>query len=146
MARVREALGELVAVAAEKNVILALENHGGLPCTGEEQVAVIEAVNSPFLRATVDVGNYRGCPQEPVDGTAVASKHCAYVHLKDSLRLPDGGFKSAVLGEGDVDIPGCMRILRDSGYDGFVALEYEAEEDEIPGVEKSVAYMKKIIA
>ena len=51
-----------------------------------------------------------------------------------------------MIGEGDVDIPGCLKILQDTGYDGFVALEYEGEEDELTGVPKSVAYMKEVMA
>jgi sugar phosphate isomerase/epimerase len=146
MARVKEALKELAPVAEEKGVVLALENHGGLPCRGEGQVEVIEAVGSPFLRATVDVGNYMGCPQEPVEGTTAAARYCAYVHLKDNRKLPDGGVEASVIGEGDVDIPACLKVLKDAGYDGFIALEYEAKEDELTAVPKSVAYMKSAIS
>lgn len=146
MARMKKALGELTSVASEKEVVLALENHGGIPGTGEEQVEIIEQINSPFLRATVDVGNYMASSQDPVEGTTVAAKYCAYVHLKDNRIVPEGGFEPAVLGEGDVDLPGCLKVLKDSGYDGFVALEYEAEEDELAGVARSVAYMKKIVS
>ena len=35
----------------------------GLPCSGEEQIEVIEKINSPFLKATIDVGNYMQCGQ-----------------------------------------------------------------------------------
>ncbi len=146
MERVLKAMRELVPIAAANNVILALENHGGLPCSGEEQAEVIKTVNSPNLRATIDVGNYMQYPQEPTAGTAVAAPYCAYVHVKDNRRLPDGGLARATLGEGEVDIPGCLRIIRDSGYDGFVAIEYEGEEDELVGVPKSVAYLKSVMA
>ena len=35
MTRVVDALKELAPIAAEHGVVLALENHGGLPCSGE---------------------------------------------------------------------------------------------------------------
>ncbi|MBN1676613.1 MAG: sugar phosphate isomerase/epimerase [Kiritimatiellae bacterium] len=146
MARVKEALRELAPAAEQNGVVLALENHGGLPCSGEEQVEVIEAIDSPFLRATIDVGNYMAMPQDPVDGTKAAAKYCAYVHLKDGRLLADGKVERSVIGEGEVDIPECLRTLKASGYDGFVALEYEAAEDELSGVPKSVTYMKKVMA
>ncbi len=145
MTRVKDAMKELAVVAEDKGVVLALENHGGLPCRGEGQVEVIEAVGSPSLRATVDVGNYMACPQDSVEGSTIAAKYCAYVHLKDNKRLPDGGIEASVIGEGDVDIPGCLAALRSAGYDGFVALEYEGKEDELTAVPKSVAYMKSVM-
>ena len=145
MTRVVDALKELAVVAEDRGVVLALENHGGLPCTGNQQVEVIEAVASPALRATVDVGNYMGCPQDPVEGSTLAAKYCAYVHLKDNRRLPDGGVEASVIGEGDVDIPGCLAALRNAGYDGFIALEYEGKEDELTAVPKSVAYMLSVM-
>ncbi len=143
------ALQEVVEEAGRLGVVLAIENHGGLPCTGEEQVDVIETINSPFLKATVDVGNYMQCGQEGHVGTALAAAHAAYVHLKDFRKVSDEslpwGWKveTATVGEGDVDIPACLRALQDAGYDGFVALEYEGREDERTGVPKSVNCMKQ---
>ena len=77
------AMKELASAAEDHNVILAVENHGGVPGLGEEQVNIIEEVNSPFLRATVDVGNYMSCGQDPVEGSSLAAPYCAYVHFKD---------------------------------------------------------------
>lgn len=62
--RILDGLGAVVKEAEKNGLVLAIENHGGLPCTGEEQVDVIRAVNSPSLKATVDVGNYLEGNQE----------------------------------------------------------------------------------
>lgn len=40
----------------------------------------------------------------------------------------------------------CMRALRTSGYQGFVALEYEAAEEEQTAVTRSVAHMRRLLA
>ncbi|MBC7320090.1 sugar phosphate isomerase/epimerase, partial [bacterium] len=87
--RVIDALGILVKEAEKLGLVLAIENHGGLPCTAEEQVYIIEAVNSKYLRATIDIGNYMACGQEAVEGTRIASRYCAYVHIKDFKKKPD---------------------------------------------------------
>jgi len=144
--RVLLALRELTPVAARHGVVLALENHGGLPCTGEEQVEMIQQIGSPFLRATVDVGNYMAGGQAGHVGAALAAPYCAYVHFKDFRRLPDGSLESTVIGEGEVDHRACLAALRKSGFDGFVALEYEANEDELRGVPKSIAHMRRVMA
>jgi len=144
MEKVCAAMKELAPAAEESNVVLALENHGGVPGLGEEQVSVIEKVDSPFLKATVDVGNYMSCGQDSVEGVSLAAPHCAYVHWKD-MKKTDSGAEPTVVGEGDIDHAACLKILQDSGYSGYVALEYEGPEDERDGVSKSIAFIKTIM-
>jgi sugar phosphate isomerase/epimerase len=154
--RITDALGTVVKEAAKHGVVLALENHGGMPCTGEEQVKVIESIGSPFLRATVDVGNYMACGQEGHVGTALAARYAAYVHLKDFKRIragsggaavrgPFGSLEACTLGAGEVDQEKCLRALKAAGYKGFVALEFEAEGDERKGVSDSAAFMNTLM-
>ena len=148
--RVVDALGDLAGAAEKLGLVLALENHG-LPCTGEEQVDVIQQVGSPCLRATLDVGNYMSGGQEAVDGTRAAASVCAYVHFKDFIKTPHAdtpwgwGIRACTVGQGDVDHLGCLRILKDAGYDGFVALEYEGPEAEQTGVPESVRFMDEVM-
>lgn len=138
------AMKELVPAAEEFNVILALENHGGVPGLGEEQVSVIREVDSPFLKATVDVGNYMSCGQDSMRGVSLAAPYCVYVHWKD-MKKTESGAEPSVVGEGDVDHAGCMKILEDAGYSGYAALEYEGPEDEREGVTKSIAFMNSLM-
>ena len=150
--QVIEGLAAAVQEAKKHGIVLALENHGGFPCTGEEQVGVIREVNSPFLKATIDVGNYMGMGQEGHEGTRLAAQYAAYVHFKDFRKIPDPATpwgwrtQASVIGEGNVDLPACLKILGDAGYDGFVALEYEGAEDERTAVPRSFEYMKKVMA
>lgn len=149
--QVIDCLGEVTRAAEKVGLVLALENHGHLPCTGEEQVAMIRAVNSSCLKATIDVGNYMSCGQEGPIGTRLAASYCAYVHFKDFQKIPDPAFpwgwkiEGCGLGEGTVDHRACLEALREAGYNGSVALEYEGKEDEVTGVPKSIAYLKKIM-
>lgn len=150
--RVLDGLGAVVREAEKLGVVLALENHVGLPNTGEEQIEFIEAVNSPNLKANVDVANYMIGGQEGHVGTRIAAQYAAYVHFKDYAKLPDEkdgpfgcGIVACVPGEGAVDLPQCLAVLRDAGYDGFIALEYEADEDEKTGVPRSLDYMKRLV-
>ncbi|MFH1566621.1 MAG: sugar phosphate isomerase/epimerase family protein [Gemmatimonadota bacterium] len=149
--RVLRALRLLAPEAERMGLVLALENHGGLPCTGEEQAQVIEAVGSPAVRATVDVGNYMQGGQSGVEGTRVAARYAAYVHVKDNKILEAANargrhFEACTIGDGVVDIPACLRLLRAAGFDDFVALEYEGTEPEETGVPRSVEYMKQVVA
>jgi len=150
--RVLDALGQVVEDAEKYGVVLALENHGGLPCTGEEQVEIIQAVDSEHLRATIDVGNYMSCGQEGHIGTQITAPFAAYVHFKDYHKVMDSGAlwgwqtRPATVGQGDVDLYACLVALKAAGYDGFIALEYEGTDDEGIGVPQSVAFMNEVMA
>ena len=150
--RILDGLAEVVRVAEKLGVVLALENHGGLPCTGEEQVEVLRVINSRCLKATIDVGNYLSGGQEGHVGTAIAAADAAYVHFKDYKKVADPtapyGRKlvSCVVGQGDVDHRACLRALMKSGYTGFIALEYEGIESEVTGVPQSVAFMNEVMS
>lgn len=131
---------------AEKlGIILALENHGGLPCTGEEQVEVIKKFNSGNLRATIDVGNYMQGGQTGDAGSRIAAPYACYVHFKDFKKSDTGTLTGCTLGEGLVNHETCLRSLKDAGYAGFIAIEYEGSEEERIGLKKSADYTRKVI-
>lgn len=150
--RIIDALSEATGEAEKLGVVLAMENHGGLPCTAEEQVTVIQSVDSPYLRATVDVGNYLQCGQEGHVGTAIAAPYAAYVHFKDEKKVSDAsvpwGWKTepCTVGRGDVEHKRCLEALAKAGYQGILALEYEGPDDEWKGVSESVAFMRGLLA
>ena len=143
--RILPAIEEVLTEAEKHGIILALENHGGLPCTGEEQAQVIERFNSPYLRATIDVGNYMQGGQEGHDGTAIAAKYAAYVHFKDNKKTGSGKHEACTVGKGDVDHLRCLELLRDAGFNGYVALEYEGPDEERKGVSESLAFMNSVM-
>lgn len=150
--QVLDALGEVVQEAEKYGIVLALENHGGMmPCTGEEQVNIIEEIGSKFLRATIDVGNYMAGGQEGHVGTRIAAKYAAYVHFKDFRKKPAPSkpwgwdIDACTVGKGDVDHYACLEVLKEADYNGFIALEYEGPDDEAIGVPESVKFMNEIM-
>jgi sugar phosphate isomerase/epimerase len=148
--RVAAALEVITREAERLELVLALENHHEFPATGEEQVEMIERVNSKFLRATVDVGNYMIADQAPEAGTARAAPYAAYVHVKDFVRVPDASVASGwkvvpcAVGKGEVDHAACIGILKYAGFEGYVAVEYEGLDDERVGVAQSVQFLKQL--
>ena len=149
--RMLDGLAEVTKEAAKRGVVLALENHGGLPCLAEQQVEVIKAIDSPALRATVDVGNYHAGGQDGHVSAAIVAPYAAYVHFKDNKKVADSaspwGWQEVpcALGEGDVDLIACMAVLKKAGYNGYVALEYEGDEDEATAVPRSVEVLKRLV-
>ena len=112
---------------------------------------IIEKIGSQFLRATVDVGNYMDGGQEGHVGTRIAAKYAAYVHFKDFHKKPAPSkpwgwdIEPCIVGKGVVDHYACLEALKEAGYDGFVALEYEGLEEEAVGVPESIKFMNEIM-
>ena len=148
--RIAAALQEVTREAESLDLVLALENHHGFPATGEEQVEIIERMNSKCFRATIDVGNYMCADQAPEVGTTLVAPYAAYVHVKDFVRVADASIASGwkllpcAVGRGDVDHAACLQILKDAGFDGYVAIEYEGTDDERTGIKQSVEFLKQL--
>ena len=146
-----DALAIVARTAEEYGVVLALENHGGLPCTAEEQIGVIESIGSPNLRATIDVGNYMQCGQEGHEATRLVAPYAAYVHFKDFWKVDEASspwgwsIEPCTVGDGDVDHAACLRALVEVGYERSIAIEYEGTEDELTGVPRSVEYTRSVM-
>jgi len=145
--------------AATKGVVLALENHGRLCGQADQVLDLIAAVGSDHFRANPDLANFTGVMDDPVEATKKVAKYTVHVHAKDILVVPpaevaegertrsDGtALRGCALGEGSVDLPGCLDALREAGFTGFLSVEYEGREDPKTGVPKSVEYMKGLLA
>ena len=124
--RIVEAFREPVKTAAERGVILGLENeHDCYVSTGVETGRVIGRVNSPYLKVVWDPGNafFAGDIPPFPDGYEAVRGQVAHVHVKDAVRMPSGEDKFVVVGEGSIDYPGQFAALKADGYDGFISLE-----------------------
>jgi sugar phosphate isomerase/epimerase len=152
-----ECLRPCVRYAERKNIVLAIENHGGVPGTSGEVIRVIEAVNSPYLRALLDFGNFLQLDQDPLEAIRGLAPYTVHAHFKDVKKVPPGTPESfapvrgdfallgCLLGEGDVDVRGGIQILRAAGYDGYLTLEFEAPSDEKDGVRVCVDRAKALL-
>lgn len=152
-----EGLKEGAKYAEKHNVILALENHGLLAGKSSQVREIIELVGSNYLRATVDIGNFLLVGESSVDAVKNLADVAVHIHLKDFKKVPPdyegeayrglGGIKlvGTVAGEGEVNLPEVLKILNNSGYKGYLSLEYEGPEDPKYGVEKSINNTRKIL-
>ncbi len=115
-----EALEECCAYAGQQGVYLALENHGGLTTQVEGLLRLVNDVKSPWFGVNMDTGNFHSA-----DVYADLSKLAPYtlnVQVKVSVQ-PAGGTRQPC------DLARVARLLRDTGYRGYVVLEYEERED-----------------
>jgi len=121
--------------AEKAGVILALENHWGLTRNAEGVLRIVNAIRSPWLRVTMDTGNFLEAPYDDLEKLA---PHAVLVHAKTYF----GGGVWYTL---DLDYNRIARILRKVNYTGYVSLEYEGKEDADSGVKKSFDLLRKTL-
>ena len=144
---IAEAFASCIEHAEKNNVVMALEDHGALCKDSSEQLFYISTIDSPFLRATADLGNYWTHGGElPECGAAAIADLAAMVHVKDYLII-NNKFTSVPTGEGVIDLRQCFRILKDAGYKGTLSLEYECAIGEgRHGITTSLVNMRRFYA
>ncbi|HOX36527.1 MAG TPA: sugar phosphate isomerase/epimerase family protein [Candidatus Brocadiia bacterium] len=143
-ARSQEQIKKLLPMAAEKKIVIAIENvWNKFLLSPIEFARYIDEFNSPWAKAYFDVGNILlyGFPQHWIKslGTRIAR-----IHLKDFKVGP----KSFVnLTEGDLNWSAVMAALKSIGYEGYLTAEVGVvKEDPVGGVHKLSRTMDKILA
>ena len=129
------AIQECCEYAAPRGVILALENHGGIVSTVDQLLSIVKAVKSDWFGVNWDSGNFRSA--DPYGDLAKAAPYAVVAQIKTEIS-PNGVRQPADLGR-------VVGILRQSGYRGFVALEYEADEDPFIAVPRHLGELKRLI-
>lgn len=121
--------------AEERGVMLLLENHWGLTTTAEGMASIIETVNSPWLKAILDMGNFIFEP----DMYAAMQRVAPHVWLAHAKTYFGGGSWYSL----DLDYARIFRILRDAGFSGYVSIEMEGAEAAETAVPKSIQVLQK---
>jgi len=118
-------------LVAEYGIPIAIHNHG--PRAEYDKISDVETWTKdrhPLIGACVDTGHYLRSDENPVEAIERLGKRVFGCHLKDvrTVKEADGTSKSKVmtiLGEGDLDIHGCLAALRKHGFDRCLSIEYE---------------------
>ncbi len=119
--------------AAEKcGVLLGLENHWGLGRTPEGVLRIIDAIDSPWLQATLDTGNFL---EDPYDRLEMMAQKTVYVQAKTY----NGGGTWYTL---DLDYPRIAKMLRKHGYKGYISLEFEGKGDWREALPQNLALLR----
>lgn len=128
----RRAADSLVTLAdhgAPYGVSVIVENHGGYSSNGEWLAGVMKLADHEGVGTLPDFGNFKlggGAEYDKYRGVEELMPFAKAVSAKSYGFGPDGG-------ETTIDYLRMLRIVRDSGYRGFVGIEYEGgghSEDE----------------
>jgi sugar phosphate isomerase/epimerase len=133
-----EALEECCDYAGKKGVFLGLENHGGIVSECEDLLDIVGAVKSPWCGINFDSGNFR--TDDPYADLVRIAPYAVNVQWKADI------FPRGTKQKQPVDLKRVVKILRDANYHGYVALEYEAEEDAWTAVPRLLNQMRDLIS
>ena len=119
----RDELAAMAAIAAAHQVVLAVKPVCGGPLDeADEMAALLQAVNHPALRLTLDPVQFTlgGTSLEAV--LAECLPHTVYVHVRDAS-VVEGHVQFVLPGEGEFDFPSFFALLHQEGFQGTVCVD-----------------------
>ena len=152
--RAVESLRKMAAVAREYNVQVLLETHDEW-MEGEllknlmkdvdqiNEIGILWDVHNPYIQAN-----------EPPERTwKLLHEFIKNTHWKDSKIAPqtEDGFEICLMGDGDIPHRRIYRLLKKSGYNGYITFEWEKRwHKDIPGPDiafpRFAHYMRKLMS
>jgi len=132
-----DGLRQLSGYAAEHDINVIVENHGGLSSNGRWLTDVIKKVDLPNCGTLPDFGNFP--PETDIyDAVEMLMPYAKSVSAK-SYDFDEKG------DETKIDYYRMMKIVLDAGYKGYVGIEYEGERlGETNGIIATKKLLEKI--
>jgi sugar phosphate isomerase/epimerase len=146
---------EAVKPAQDYGIRLAVENH--IDFTSDEMLALLNAVDSPYLGINFDTGNFLRLLDDPVKGMEKLAGRVYAAHIKD-LRPQHGVaadewyfFSTTPVGDGLCDNQRLIQMLANAGFSGILAVEIDFlhpdyGDDEDTAVAQSIVELRRLVA
>ena len=137
-----------------------VENHGFFSQESLRVEKLVNGVADENFGFLIDIGNF-ACADDP-SPVAVGrlAPYAKYVHAKDfhiksgNAINPGRGFfrsrggnylRGAIIGHGDIPVMQCLSILKNSGYDGYVSIEFEGMENAVDGISTGLENLRNML-
>jgi sugar phosphate isomerase/epimerase len=117
--RVVSCIGRVLPEAERQGVLLAMQHHNDAPKTADDVLAIHRRVGSDWFGLNVDIGSLRTA--DPYEETARLAPFACGWQVKELVYRRQK--------EEPIDLAAMARIIRDSGFSGYVALETLGEGD-----------------
>ena len=151
---------EITVYARSLGIATMTENHGTFCQESSRIERIINTVADPNFGALIDIGNFACADENSACAVGRLAPYAKHVHAKDfhikSGNGPDPGegffrsrggnyLRGAVIGHGEIPVCQCLDILKRSGYDGYVSIEFEGMEDCLKGIKIGLDNLRKYI-
>lgn len=129
-----DAVNHCATHAGKKGVYLGIENHGRL--SADQMIQIMDLMKSPWVGINLDTGNF--ISDDPYADLERCAAYAVNIQVKVTMKDPNGKHYPA-------DMQRIGKILKDSGYQGYVILEYE-DEDPYGSIPKAHEQLRKALA
>lgn len=149
---------QVTEYGAQLGIRTCSENHGFIAQDSDRVERLFNAVAHDNYGLLVDMGNFLCVDENPATAVSRVAPYAVHAHAKDMVVrekplgkewiVSRGGqyLYGAVIGEGDVPVTRCLRALKKSGYEGYVTIEYEGEEDCLTGIARGLKNLRAMMA
>jgi sugar phosphate isomerase/epimerase len=145
-----DGLGRLGEYAAKEKINVIVENHGGYSSDGSWLAGVMKQIGKKNVGTLPDFGNF--CiKREPNNWTNCLESYDRYQGTKELMPFAKGvSAKSYDFDEQgnciETDYTKIMKIVKDSGFKGYVGIEYEGSKlGEEEGIRKTKALLERVM-
>ncbi len=138
-----------------------VENHGYFAQDSDRVEKLVTAVNHANFGLLTDMGNFMCADENSAVAMGKVLPYAVHVHAKDfhwksgmEANPGDGWFltrggnylRGAIIGHGNAPIQQCIKLLKNSHYDGVLSVEFEGIEDPVIGVAIGQANLRRYLA
>jgi sugar phosphate isomerase/epimerase len=108
---------------------------------------LVDRINSPAVGVNLDYGNAFEMPNNPAlaDTIRQISGKIYYVHLKNAVALPGGGFLPTSLADGAINHREYLKLLREVRFSGPICIEAPRGGDREWFARHDIAYLKRLM-
>ena len=136
-----KSLREVVAMAAQYGVILAIENMDYNVIDGITMKKVITEINSPFLQAFPDVGNFEANGINAVESLKINEGHIVGIHLKETNEKV---YRRVDFSKGIVNFKEIFDYLKTQNHEGYLGVEMwnDNTEESLDKITEALNYLR----
>ncbi|WP_219838718.1 sugar phosphate isomerase/epimerase [Paenibacillus sp. R14(2021)] len=144
LAQIAEGSKRIADYADQFGITTNIENHGWGVQHSDRVQHVLEEVGRRNFKTVLDIGNFLCVDESPMVGTAKNLPYASIIHVKDFYYRPfdqdpgegqwfrtvNGNYlRGAIFGQGDLPVRSLLKLVKQSGYDGYLTLEFEGLEE-----------------
>ena len=103
----------------QHGVIIGMQNHNDFIQTADQIISIVETINSPWFGIILDIGSYR--INEPFAEIEKSIRHAVNWQVKEKMFINGA--------EADTDLNKLIKMIKASGYRGYLPIETLGEGD-----------------
>ncbi len=151
---------EIAEYAESKGIRTMTENHGFFSQDALRVEKLINAVNHRNFGALIDIGNFMCADEDPSHSVGIMTPYAFHVHCKDfyfksgaEISPGDGWIvtrsgnylRGSIIGFGSGKAAQSIGVLKRSGFDGYMSIEFEGGDDVFWALEQSLKNLKRFL-